>query len=443
MKRNDLIEMIEANPTAYVAQERVQRSTAPVWSGKEVTNSYISLRAFAVSNEHDYEVMPGGLARVSATLGPLDLSLLDGERSKDTWVLSEGPVSSVTLLTAADEPLALRRGGVDLPSRAAEHFFWLGRQSVRAESLCKVIRAVALRLASEQNAERIPELPLLTRVLAELGQIEPGYVVDEIKVQMPALEKLLPTAVFDEQQPGTLRSTVANLAHLAATVRDLISLDTWRIIREMDETFRPAEGSNGFLDMLVKVESLMLDLTALTGQIAEGMTRTHAWRFLDLGRRLERTLQASQLIRAVVAEGEGNDAAALESLLEVSDSLMTYRSRYYSRFQLGAVLDLLVTDETNPRSMAYQLVQCTSHAAQLPRDSIMPGQVTEERLAASLLHLIRRTDPVAIARAYESGDDEPLDSLLTTIDATLPKLSDALSHRYFFHSGPAQRLARN
>ena len=443
MKRSELIEMIEANPTAYVAQERVQRSTAPVWSGNKVTNSYISLRAFAVSGDRDYEVMPGGLARVSATLSPLDLSLLDGERSKDTWVLSEGPVSSVTLLTAADEPLALRRGGVELPSRAAEHFFWLGRQSVRAESLCKVIRAVAVRLASEQNAERIPELPLLTRVLAELGQIEPGYVVDEIKVQMPALEKLLPTAVFDEQQPGTLRSTVANLAHLAATVRDLISLDTWRIIREMDETFRPAEGSDGFLDMLVKVESLMLDLTALTGQIAEGMTRTHAWRFLDFGRRLERTLQASQLIRAVVAEGEGNDAAALESLLEVSDSLMTYRSRYYSRFQLGAVLDLLVTDETNPRSMAYQLVQCTSHASQLPRESVIPGQVTEERLAASLLHLIRRSDPVAIARAYEAGDEEPLDALLSTIDTTLPKLSEALSHRYFFHSGPAQRLARN
>jgi uncharacterized alpha-E superfamily protein len=145
----------------------------------------------------------------------------------------------------------------------------------------------------------------------------------------------------------------------------------------------------------------------------------------------------------VVAEGGGSDAAALESLLEVSDSLMTYRSRYYSRFQLGAVLDLLVTDETNPRSMAYQLVQCTSHAAQLPRESVITGQMTEERLTASLLHLIRRADPVAIARAYEQGDEEPLDGLLTTIDTTLPKLSDALSHRYFFHSGPAQRLAQS
>ncbi|BBO32323.1 circularly permuted type 2 ATP-grasp protein [Lacipirellula parvula] len=443
LSRSELTAMIEAHPTAYVAQERVRRSTAPVWSGQDVTHSYISLRAFAVSSGDSFEVMPGGLARVSATLGPLDMSLLEGERSKDTWVLSEGPVSSVTLLTAPDEPLALRRGGVDLPSRAAEHFFWLGRQSVRAETLGKLIRAVALRLTSEQDAERIPELQLLIRVLAELGQIEPGYVVDEIKVQMPALEKLLPAAVFDEKTPGTLRATVANLAQLAATVRDLLSLDTWRIIREMNDEFQPTASDDGFLDMLVKVDGLLAGLAALTGQFAEGMTRTHAWRFLDFGRRLERTLQASQLIRAVVAEGGGTDAAALESLLEVSDSLMTYRSRYYSRFQLGAVLDLLMTDETNPRSMAFQLVECTSHAAQLPRESVVPGQMTEERLAASLLHLIRRVDPLAIARAYESGDEEPLDSLLTTIDTSLPKLSDAVSHHYFFHSGPAQRLARD
>jgi uncharacterized circularly permuted ATP-grasp superfamily protein/uncharacterized alpha-E superfamily protein len=443
LSRNELTALIESNPGAYVAQERVRRSTAPVWADGEISRSYISLRAFAVSTADDYEVMPGGLARVSAMLSPLDLSLLEGERSKDTWVLAKGPVSSVTLLSAPDEPLTLKRGGVDLPSRAAENFFWLGRQSVRAESLGKLIRAVAQRLTSEQDAEQIPELQLLVRVLAELGQIEPGYAVAEIKAQLPALEKLLPAAVFDETTPGTLRSTVSNLAYLAATVRDLISLDTWRIVRELNDEFQPGKSDDGLLGMLVKVDGLLARLAALTGQFAEGMTRTHAWRFLDFGRRLERALQASQLIRAVVAEGGGDDPAALAALLEISDSLMTYRSRYYSRFQLGAVLDLLVTDETNPRSMAYQLVECTAHAAQLPREAVVAGDLTEERLAASLLHLVRRVNPLEIATAYGEGDEEPLESLLTTVDTTLPKLSDAVSHRYFFHSGPAQRLARD
>ncbi len=144
--------MIEANPAAYVAQERVRRSTAPVWSGQDVSHSYISLRAFAVSTKDNYEVMPGGLARVAA-LGPLDVSLLEGERSKDTWVLSEGPVSSVTLLSAFDEPLAAasRRRRLAEPC-VPEHFFWLGRQSVRAESLGKLIRAG--RAAAHQRARR-------------------------------------------------------------------------------------------------------------------------------------------------------------------------------------------------------------------------------------------------------------------------------------------------
>ncbi len=443
LKRTDLVARIESDPAAYVAQERVVRSTAPVWSDEQVKRSYISLRAFVAAADQDYVVMPGGLTRVSATLGPLETSLMDGERSKDAWVLSDAPVSSVTLLAAADEPLELRRGGVDLPSRAAEHFFWLGRNTVRAESLGKLIRAVALRLTSEEDAERIPELPLLLRVLAELGQIEPGYVVDEIKLQLPAIEHLLPAAVFDDGQPGTLRWTVANVARLAATVRDLLSLDTWRIVRQMDDEFRPAATDDGFLDMLVKIESMLLHLAAFTGQVSEGMTRTHAWRFLDLGRRLERTLQTSQLFRAVIAGGGAEDAPALEALLEISDSLMTYRSRYFSRFQLGAVLDLLMTDETNPRSIAHQLVKCAAHAAQLPRDSVVPGHTAEERLAASLLQLIRRTDSELLAQAYEAGDEDPLDNLLSTIDSTMPKLSDAVSHRYFFHSGSAQRLAQS
>jgi uncharacterized circularly permuted ATP-grasp superfamily protein/uncharacterized alpha-E superfamily protein len=439
----ELIARIEADPTAYVAQERVIRSTAPVWSDEQVERSYISLRTFAAAaGDDDYVVMPGGLTRVSTSLAPLELSLLDGERSKDAWVLSDNPVPSVTLLVSQDEPLELRRGGVDLPSRAAENFFWLGRNAVRAESLAKLVRAVAVRLTSEEDAHRIPELPLLLRVLAELGQIEPGYVVDEIKLRLPALERLLPAAVFDDTQPGTLRSTVGAIARLAATVRDLLSLDTWRIIRQMDEGFRPATAEDGFLDMLVKLEALLVNLAAYTGHVAEGMTRTHAWRFLDLGRRLERTLQTSQLIRAVITGG-GAAAAALQALLEISDSLMTYRSRYFSRFQLGAVLDLLVTDESNPRSIAYQLVKCAAHAAQLPIEAVPIGRRAEEQLTMSLLQLVRRADCAELARAYLSGDVEPLEGLLSGIDSTMPKLSDAVSHRYFFHSGAAQRLAQS
>ena len=344
---------------------------------------------------------------------------------------------------AADEPLELRRGGVDLPSRAAENFFWLGRNAVRAESLAKLLRAVAVRLTSEEDADRIPELPLLLRVLAEQGQIEPGYVVDEIRSQLPAIEAAAARRGLRRRaaRHASLDGQRAS-PRLAATVRDLLSLDTWRIIRQMDEDFRPATGRDGFLDMLEKLDVLLVQ----SGRLHRPGRRRH-----DAHSRLAvprprpplgaSAANARSSSRAMIAGGGAADAAALEALLEISDSVMTYRSRYYSRFQLGAVLDLLVTDESNPRSIVYQLVKCAAHAAQLPHRGGPDRPPREEQLTMSLLQLVRRADCAELARAYLSGDVEPLEGLLSGIDSTMPKLSDAVSHRYFFHSGAAQRLA--
>jgi uncharacterized circularly permuted ATP-grasp superfamily protein/uncharacterized alpha-E superfamily protein len=441
LERSELAALIQSDPANFAAQERIVRSVAPVLAGDQLQPSYIALRTFAVAQDDGYVVMPGGLARVSPTLGPLELSLLDGERSKDCWVLADGPVAQVSLLTAPDEDLELRRGGVDLSSRAAEHFFWLGRHAVRAESLAKLLRSVARRLAGEEEAERIPELPHLLRLLAEQGQIEPGYVVEEIRLQLPSIEKQLPKSAFDDGPPGALRATVTALAALAATVRDLMSLDSWRIIRQMDEDFRPTPGRDGFLDMLDKIDVVLMHLAAYAGQVAESMTRTHAWRFLDVGRRLERALQESQLVRGLLADGGASEPETLEALLEIADSVMTYRSRYASRFQLGAVLDLMICDETNPRSIIHQLIQLAAHAEQVPQDPRGSNHSLDQGLTAALVSILRRADVRSIAREYEQGDAGPLDTLLGDVENTLPELSDLISHRFFFHSGPMQRLA--
>jgi uncharacterized alpha-E superfamily protein len=441
MPRNQLAALIKADPSGYVAQEQIVRSGAPAWSGDELQACYIALRTYAVAQAQSYHVMPGGLARVSPTVGPLELSLLDGERSKDAWVLADGPVAAISLLRPADEELPLRRGGVDLSSRAAENFFWLGRQSVRAESLAKLLRSAARRLASEEQVDRILELPHLLRLLAEQGQIEPGYVVEEIRKQLPAIERQLPTAAFDDGPPGTLRATVTSLVVYAAAVRDLMSLDSWRTVRQMDEDFRPTPGRDGFLDLLDKIDVLLIQLAAYAGEIAESMTRTYAWRFLDLGRRMERALQESQLVRGMMAHGGCSEPEALEALLEITDSVMTYRSRYASNFQLGAVLDLMICDETNPRSIAYQLVQSVAHVEQLGQGPQTGGMPADEGLTAQLLQSIRETDIVRVSRDYKMGRRGSLNRLLEGIDTRLPELSDIISHRYFHHSGSIRRLA--
>jgi uncharacterized alpha-E superfamily protein len=191
-----------------------------------------------------------------------------------------------------------------------------------------------------------------------------------------------------------------------------------------------------------KVNELLVQLSALGGNVADSMTRTHAWRFLDFGRRLEHALQTAALLSSVLNAKCSADHALLESLLEICDSLMTYRFRYYSRVQLAPLLDLLLCDDTNPRSVLYQVMQCFNHVNQLPRDMHGPSVRSEQTLVASISTLLRSTNVPDVAAAYNAGDAEPLKQILKFIEETLPKLSDAISHRYFFHSGPFVQLAK-
>jgi uncharacterized alpha-E superfamily protein len=185
----------------------------------------------------------------------------------------------------------------------------------------------------------------------------------------------------------------------------------------------------------------LVQLAAYAGEIAESMTRTFAWRFLDLGRRIERALRESLLLQGMLASGGGSEPEALEALLEITDSVMTYRSRYASRFQLGAVLDLMICDETNPRSIAHQIVESVTHVNQLRLGVIGVSGPADEEGVSALLSKLRNADIIQIASGFEAGARAPLVKLLKSIDDILPELSDIISHRYFFHSGPIQRLA--
>lgn len=437
----ELAERIRNNPANYVAQERICRSMAPVWGEGQVGSGYIALRSFAVaSGAKGYTTMPGGLARVSTRQEPLELSLLGGERSKDTWVLSETPQPNISLLKPEEGAVKLRRGGAELPSRVAENLFWLGRHAERAEAAARLLRTVTLRLTSDEETSQIIELPMLVRVLAETGLIEPGFVVDEIRPLLPAIESSLPPAVFDNSQLGSLRSTVSRMADLASVVRDRMSVDCWRVIRQLEEQFWPRSDDPSLAEVLEAVDTLLLNLSSFTGLVLESMTRTEGWRFLELGRRIERGVQTVRLLRVCLSAKQATDHSSLEAILETADSLMTYRSRYLAQMRLGPALDLLLTDETNPRSVAYQLAMIEEHMNNLPREPAEPEFANDKRLSMTLLHTIRMADAQVLANSFRSGDSEPLEWLLVELEATIPKLSEALNHRYLLHVSPPHRL---
>ena len=159
----ELIERIKARPRNFVGQLWITRSTAPVMTSGGLKPWHVALRAFLVAASGSYEVMPGGLTRVSAVGDRLGDSMLAGEGSKDVWVLSEGPVAPVSLLQSPDTPIPLRRSGNDLPSRVADNLYWLGRHVERAEGAVRLLRSIILRLTSESDPANLPELPLLLR----------------------------------------------------------------------------------------------------------------------------------------------------------------------------------------------------------------------------------------------------------------------------------------
>lgn len=449
LSREQLIETIEADPTAYVAQERVLRSTMPVWTQNgngnggepKLESSHIAVRAFAVATDDSYYVMNGGLARVAHSADPLFISLLAGEGSKDVWVLADKPVEPVTLLDTKGGAVKLRRSGAELPSRVADHVFWLGRNLERADAAARLLRTIGLRITAETYSSEMLEVPALLRVMAEQGQLEPGYVVAGIREQMPAIEDGLPKSVFDESQSGSLRSIVSQVFQTASVVRDRISIDCWRIVKRLDEQFRPAATGVTLSDLLAMIDTVLIDLAAFSGLAMESMTRTYTWRFLDLGRRLERALHTTSLLKYSLADPQHVQTPLLEALLEISDSLMTYRSRYLANLQLAPLLDLLITDETNPRSVAYQLERITNHVNALPRDTAQPGYSNQQRLAMSALHSIRMLNVETLAEIHNMGANHQLLRFLEGLELRLPEISDAVSQRYLTHAGQVRQLA--
>jgi uncharacterized circularly permuted ATP-grasp superfamily protein/uncharacterized alpha-E superfamily protein len=430
-------------PAQFVAQERVVRSSVPVSTDAGLAAAHLALRVYLVASDNSYLVLPGGLVRVSRDPTPLDQSVLGGDGSKDAWVLSEGPVREVSLLAPQGQAIELKRSGSELPSRVADNLFWLGRHIERADGSARLLRTVLGRLTSEHDVAGMPELDPLLRCLAALGQLEPGFVIEEIRQQLPAVERALPAAVFDVSHSSSLASIVAAVHRLGSLARDRISVDSWRIIHRVHEDFQLLAGrlAVSLSEILMLANRMIIDLAAFGGLVDESMTRTQGWRFLDIGRRLERALHTVALAQNMLIDVDAHDAPVLEAFLEVADSLMTYRSRYLATLQAAPVLDLVLTDETNPRSVAYQLVTLVDHVENLPREHNQPLRSPEQRIVLSLLSAVRMADTETLRRPPRRGERTKLDRLLGRLSEQLPRLSDLIAHKYLVHAGTPRQLA--
>ncbi len=296
-QRENLVAHLRAHPYSWVAQEKVARSAVPVWSPDGIQCGHAAVRAFLVEDEDEWHLMPGGLIRIAPDTGPMQLSIAAGEGSKDLWVLADGKVDPVTLLNPHDQPTELRRTSALFPSRVADNLFWLGRSLDCCDFLARLIRALAERLADEGEVD-MTEVRFLARALSEFGQLEPGFVVGGLESQLPSLTVALPDAVYDAGEFGGLARVVNELTRLASLVRDWISPDTWHRINVTAEKFRNSSEKEwrDITDVVSSANSLVGDVASVSGLVFDGMNRGPSWRFLELGRCIERASSTARLL---------------------------------------------------------------------------------------------------------------------------------------------------
>jgi uncharacterized circularly permuted ATP-grasp superfamily protein/uncharacterized alpha-E superfamily protein len=440
-----LVERIQARPWEYVGQERVPLATAPVLYDGTFVPRKLVLRTYVAADGDGYSVMPGGLTRVSAAGDGMVVSMQRGGGSKDTWVLSSGPVSTFSLLQAGAVPVELSRAGGDLPSRAADNLFWLGRYAERAEGITRLLRVIVLRLAERNDPSEMPEIAPLLRALALVCDAFPGTN----RVSPKLAESEVVASAFDRSRHGSLAATLGTLLRVAGSVRDRISLDMWRALNGLADfpEYRPVragvthdDDAMSLGDVLDTLNRAVMTLSAFGGLAVESMTRGESWRFLDMGRKLERGMHMVSLLQGAMAHPMPQEGPVLEAVLEVADSSMTYRRRYLGMLHPEAVIDLLLCDETNPRSICSQFVALLDNVDRLPRAGQRAGRGPEQRLVMTALSSVQLAEPMKLAVARD-GLRSRLYDLLTTLAKGLPELSDTITQQYLSHLQTSRHLA--
>jgi uncharacterized circularly permuted ATP-grasp superfamily protein/uncharacterized alpha-E superfamily protein len=431
--RAALILRLRKQPRAWVAQEIVRLSQVPVISHEHhLAARPVGLRMYATANtEGGYTVMPGGLARVAGTPVAQMISMQRGGGSKDTWVLSEVAVSHFSLLANTITARDLVRSPSNLSSRVVENLFWFGRYTSRCDDSARLLRITLTRFTDTGAPAARASALLLCK---ELGL----FSAPEKDEPEPTPEDAIWTAICDEKR---VESLTANLRHLAWTgtqIREHLSLDNWLVLNHLPhpptiET-RKKSGLGATLDYL---DSSLILGVGLSGFAMDGMTRDNGWRFLMIGRHLERLAFMASATACFLHHGLDQGWHSLDWLLEVADSSITYRSRYRAQAELLPMLDLVVFDDTNPHGVVFQLRQLLIHLGELSADLGGNHHALADELQAVLQQY---TDfDLATLERPEANVYLALAELLERTTRAARELSDVLAARHFTHVGELSR----
>ncbi|MBV9461618.1 MAG: circularly permuted type 2 ATP-grasp protein, partial [Bradyrhizobium sp.] len=399
----------------FVGQELVRLSTTPVWDNGGITPRPFVLRVFAAATETGWTIMPGGFCRIAERPDARAVSMGDGARAADVWVVSDKAVTARTLLPGT---VRIKRIAGVLPSRAADNLFWLGRYLERAEATLRLVRTLITQqrdpgkgaAGAQHAAERIQRMLVTWGAITQVSRSQPAKVAAE--------------ALQSEQRFGSCLSLLHSAQRTASSLRERLSPDAWQVITEM--TARLAEEVEDDDGVVSAAELTLQELASFAGLAQENMNRAAGWRFLDMGRRAERAINTVRFARQF-----GYDEATdedLDVLLTLIDCEITYRSRYLVAPLLAPVRDLAVLDPYNPRSVAFQVELLNDHIASIPALRETGLIERPHRLAVAVQSVLT----VAEATALDT-------KTLFALEQELLNLADAIGLHYFPHGPNASR----
>lgn len=423
---DELAARIAAAPHRYVGQDQLPLSQTPVWDASgthpRAASQSLTLRAFTLRYGSAYRPLVGGLASVRAHPDA-------PPRAKDVWVLKSAETDPDQNLTEI-APLPTARSTPPLAPRAHADMFWTGRYAERTEDL--------LRLLLAAQAE-----------LDQPGAYTAGVIAESPRVLLDALARLAgmrsldPEAEFrslllDARRPGSAAHGVARLREAMEGVRDQLSGDTWRVFANIDRATRALRSSahpHRTAESGGRMLAAMLSLYGVTAN----MIRDTGWHMIEAGRYLERGLQLCELLTAGFAERRDGHAArnVLEAVLIASESVVTYRRRYRGSARAADVLDLLLLDRSNPRSLRFALDELRTHLAAMPAST---GSTRAERLLDHLETELGVADVSSLGAATHGRRDVLVD-FLAHVKEQLERLSDAVRHLHFESGPPAVPLS--
>lgn len=415
--RAALLADMARRPQDYVGQEIVHLSTMPVVSEDKLAARPFTLRVFAArGSDGAWTVLPGGFARIGEHADARAAVMGEGMWSADVCVHGPDPVEPVSLLPAGDST-QLRRNPGTLPSRVADNMFWLGRYLERGEAQLGVIRVLLGNSISADTGAALAAdtvRRLVDILVANHAAPAPGAI------RRADLTHLARAALEDIGQGWNSVAAINAQARLIGQVsRDRLAAD---MVRLLDAPF-PARGT-----LLDKAGSLQRRYSALAGLAAEHMGRTDAWRFHDMGRRVERALATLRFLRAFGRVDATSDD--LGTLLDLADSQISYRQRYLTGIGRVPVLDLVTLDPGNPRGIAYQVGAISGHLNKLP-------VLSDDGLAEPQQEQARELAAILVTGQAVRIDD----TMLAGLELRLGLLSDAIARRYFLQGAEPLRAA--